>query len=163
MQRLIASFALLVVVLAPSGCVNPKKVVAPTVVLQNVRIHESKGFVQRLQVDLLVTNPNDFDIPLTGMEFQMELNGAPFAQGLANKPVTIPRLGEAIVPVKVSIPVLLIMRQIKAVGRTGKLAYHLTGTVYLDHLILPEVAFERKGNLDLPNDKNGRRFRAVES
>lgn len=158
MQRLLGSLAVFVLILAASGCSIPKEVIAPTVELQNVRILKAKGLMQMIQVDLLVSNPNNFDIPLTGMDFVMKVNGAVFAQGLSNKPVTIPRLGRATVPVQVNIAMLTVFTHIRAIQKKRKLAYHLTGTAYLDHLIMPKVSFEKSGDLDLPRDNKGLRF-----
>jgi len=161
MPRLIASFAALAFGVSAGACVTPEKVEAPRVQLQNVRLLEIKGLVQLVRVDLLVSNPNDFEIPLTGMDFTMQVNGVDFAQGLSNETVTVPRLGRATVPVEVAISMLTVVSQLQAVQDRGALDYRLTGKAYLDHVLLPSVSFDRKGSLSLQN--GGRGFRALES
>ncbi|MCA9422181.1 MAG: LEA type 2 family protein, partial [Nitrospira sp.] len=42
-------------------------------------------FEQRLQVDLRVRNPNDFDLEVTGLDFTLHLNDQRLARGLTNK------------------------------------------------------------------------------
>jgi len=100
MSRWFASLAVIVLLAGLAGCVAPQKVEAPGVALQDVKILNSEGFTQHLRVDLLVSNPNDFDIPLTGLKFGMQMNGLDFAEGLSNQRVDIPRLGRAVVPVE---------------------------------------------------------------
>jgi len=161
MPRSIVSFAALVLVTSLGACVTPQSVEPPRVQLQNVRLLKSVGLVQFVQVDLLVSNPNDFDIPLTGMDFTMKVNGVDFAQGLSNATVTVPRLGRATVPVEVTIKMLTVFNQIQAVSKRGTLDYRLTGKAYLDHVLLPSVSFDRKGSLSL--QRGGHGFQPVES
>lgn len=163
MPRLIASLAVLVPILALGACVTPQSVEAPQIALENVRLLEARGLVQRIRVDLLVANPNDFDIPLTGVDFSITVNGADFAQGLSDQAVTLPRRGRATVPVEVTIPMLAVLRQLQAAQKLGKLDYRLSGTASLDHLLLPRIDFDRFGSLALRYDSGGRRLQAMES
>jgi LEA14-like dessication related protein len=141
--------------------VTPQSVEAPQVALANVRLLDAKGLMQRIRVDLLVSNPNEFDIPLTGLDFNMTVNGVDFANGLSEEAVTVPRSGSAVVPVEVTIRMLTVLNQIQAVQKRGSLDYRLTGTAYLDHLLLPSVDFERTGSLTLK--QGGRGFQISES
>ncbi len=163
MTRLFASTAVFVAVLSLGACVTPKSVEAPRIALQNVRLLEARGLMQMIRVDLMVSNPNDFDIPLTGLDFIMTVNGKDFAEGLSNAAVNLPRRGRATVPVDVSISMLAVLLQLQAVQKQGSLDYHLTGTAFLDHVLLPKVDFDRKGSLGLRNDGGGRRLQALES
>ncbi len=163
MTRLFASIAVFVVVLNLGACVTPKSVEAPRIALQNVRLLEARGLMQMIRVDLMVSNPNDFDIPLTGLDFIMTVNGQDFAEGLSNAAVTLPRRGRATVPVDVSISMLAVLLQLQAVQKQGSLDYHLTGTAFLDHVLLPKIDFDRKGSLGLRNDGGGRRLQALET
>ncbi len=160
MPRLIASVTTFMLLLSLGACVTPQSVEAPQVALESVRLLEAKGLVQRVRIDLLVSNPNDFDIPLTGLDFSMTVNGADFAKGLSEETVTVPRSGNAVVPVDVTINMLTVFNQIQAVQTRGALDYRLTGTAYLDHLLLPSVDFDRTGSLSL--QQGGRGFRVSE-
>ncbi len=161
MPRPIASVTAFVLLLSFGACVTPQSVEAPHVALGNVRLLESRGLMQRIRVDLLVSNPNDFDIPLTGLDFSMTVNGADFANGLSEAAVTLPRRGQATVPVEVTIKMLTVFNQIQAVQKRGALDYRLTGKAYLDHLLLPSVDFDRTGSLSL--QRGGRGFQVLES
>ena len=162
MPRLFASITAFVFLLSLGACVTPKSVEAPRVALENVRLLHARGLMQLVRVDLLVSNPNDFDIPLTGLDFNIKVNGAHFANGVLNETVTVPRRGRATVPVEVTISMLAVLRQINAVERQGKLDYRLSGTAFLDHLLLPSIAFDRTGSLSLRTDGGAPRFQALE-
>ena len=161
MSHLFAPFALVVLLAGLGGCVTPEKVQAPTITFQNVKLLKAEGFTQRLEVELLVSNPNDFDIPLTGMKFTMQMNGLDFGQGLLNRRVDIPRLGRAVVPVEVTVPVLAVFKQIQAIQKKKSLTYRVAGTAYLDHLLLPSIDFDRTGKVDLNIDGRQKSFKAL--
>jgi len=161
MPRWFAPLFLIIVVAGLGGCASPRKVEAPSFALQDVRLMNVKGFTQHLRVELLVSNPNDFDIPLTGLKFGLQMNGLDFAEGLSNHRVDIPRLGRAVVPVDVTVSVLSIMKQIKAVNKKDGLEYRVAGTAYLDHMLLPSVDFDRQGKVDLNIDGRKKSFKAM--
>lgn len=155
MRRWPAPFFLIVIAAALTGCTVPKKVEAPTIELQDVVLLNAKGLMQHLRVELLVSNPNNFDIPLTGLRFDMQVNGKDFAEGLSNHRVDIPRLGRTVVPVDVAVSALVVMRQIRALSRAKSVDYRVVGTAFLDHTVVPEVNFEREGKVTF--DIEGRR------
>lgn len=161
MSRWFAPLVLLFFAVGLGGCVSPQKVEAPSIALQDVKILNAEGLTQHLQVELLVSNPNDFDIPLTGLKFGMQMNGLDFADGLSNQRIDIPRLGRAVVPVEVTVSVLAIMRQIQAVQKRDGLDYRVSGTVYLDHILLPSVDFDRQGKVDLNIDGREKSFKTM--
>lgn len=155
MLKRAASAVMMIATLAIAGCVTPQVVEEPRIALQNVRILKAEGLMQRLQVDLLVSNPNDFDIPLTGLDFTLSINGNSFAQGLSNEQVTIPRLGEATVPVQVTVSLLSVFEQLQTVRKTKSLDYAIGGKIFLDHVILRTVPFDKTGSLTLRSDSQG--------
>lgn len=163
MTRAVTLIAAMFLAFLVTGCVSPQKVESPTVKLQNVKLLKAKGLTQYMRVDLLVSNPNDFNIPLTGVEFTMKINGVDFAQGLSDVRVDIPRLGRATVPVEVAISSLTVVQQIRAVQKTKKLNYHLSGKALLDHLLLPSVTFDRRGSVGFTNANGQPGFHALES
>lgn len=155
MMRKTVSAALLVLAFALSGCATPQVMERPRIALQNVRILKAEGLLQRLQVDLLVSNPNDFDIPLTGLDFTLRINGKEFASGLSNQRVTIPRLGDATVPVEVTVSLLSVFQQLQAFRKVQSLDYDIAGEVHLDHMLLRTVPFDKAGSLKLRSEPSG--------
>jgi LEA14-like dessication related protein len=148
--------ALLFVVLL-SACATSDPVVPPQVNLVNIYPGKSLGiFEQQFVVQLRVSNPNNFDIPLDGLSFDMAVNGAHFATGLSNTPVTIPRLSSAIVSVNASASSFDLFRQILNVAESGSVDYKIVGTVLLQSALHGPVPFERTGTLNLRPDARGR-------
>lgn len=147
---------LLLAAIGLAGCVTPQSIEEPRVALQNVRLLKAEGLRQWLQVDLLVSNPNDFDIPVTGLDFVLQVNDTDFAHGLANDRVTIPRLGRATIPVEVSVSLVSVFQQLRTMSKTNTLDYGIAGKIYLDNMLLRTVPFDKAGSLALRTDSEGR-------
>lgn len=161
MSRWFAPLTIIVFIAGIGGCVAPQNVQAPSIALQDVKLLNVEGLTQHLQVQLLVSNPNEFDIPLTGLKFGMQMNGLDFAEGLSNQRVDIPRLSRAVVPVEVTVSVLAVMKQIRAVQKRNGVDYRVAGTVYLDHVLLPSVEFDRQGKVDLNIQGRNKSFKVM--
>ena len=102
-------------------------------------------------VKLRIQNPNDTPLDFNGMSVQMDVQGKRFATGVSDAVVNIPRFGEAVVGVPVSIPILRIASQ--AIGvmtdeYRGKLMYEMTGT--LAGPAFNSVHFKSNGEFTLP-------------
>ena len=99
---------------------------------------------QRLQVDLRIRNPNDFDLAVTGIDFKLDLNGNRLARGLGNKELVVPRLSDAVTSVETSTSTLQVVRQLLSFSGNQPLTYHLTGVVHTKAGRLP---FDNSGVL----------------
>lgn len=122
----------------------------PAVTLAGVDLESIGLFEQRYVLQLRVTNPNDSDIPVEGVSFDIELNGMHFATGVSNAAVTVPRLGEALLEVKATSNLASFMRQLRDQRKDGRdgLDYRIKGNLRVPgHGALP---FERKGELAFP-------------
>ena len=107
-------------------------------------------FEQELRVDLRLRNPNDFDLAVDGLEFDLEVNDLPFAEGRTNRGFELDALGEAVVPVTVVVSTTDLMERVMALGIEQRLEYQLTGSAELGDLFGYSVPFERTGKLALP-------------
>lgn len=146
-------------VLAVAACTSVEDAQPPEVSLADIKLLPGGLFEQKFQLDLRVTNPNNFDLPLEGLSFKLALNDRPFAQGASNESVTVPRLGEARIPVVASTTVLDIMQQVLSLGRSAELTYRLEGLAYLKGLTRRSVPYVRDGKLRLlpgPSDAEQR-------
>lgn len=56
-------------------------------------------FEQHFDVGLRVSNPNGFDLKIEALEFELELNGRPFAVGLTRVSALIPAISSTVVRV----------------------------------------------------------------
>jgi len=116
----------------------------PDVLVTNVIPLDATMFEQRLQVDLRIRNPNDFDLVVTGIDFTLNLNGKRLARGLGNKEVTISRLGDAVTSVQTSTSTFDIVRQLMNLSQKQDLAYSISGVLHSKEGRLP---FDNEGVL----------------
>lgn len=141
---------LLFVLMALPGCATPDNVQPPSIDLANLRLGSAGLLSQELELDIRIGNPNDFSIPLSGLAFTLEVNGLPFAEGLSNNSVTVPRLGYANTQVTGNTNTLSLLRQLMTLGNSDRIDYRLFGTAYVGRLGQNDgMPFERKGSLSL--------------
>ncbi|MET3229253.1 LEA type 2 family protein [Paraburkholderia sp. 22099] len=112
---------------------------------------DGQGFEMRFNVKLRVQNPNESAVSFNGVSLDLELNGKPFASGVSDQIGTVPRFGETVVDVPLTVPAFAAVRQAFAFAGAaqsgqfpyvlrGKLAGGLTGT----------TRFVDRGTLSLP-------------
>ncbi len=142
--------------MAAVGCATVDDAVPLKVNLVNITPASSGVFEQRFIVDLRLSNPNDFDIPLDGVSFEMDVNGDYFATGLSNQRVTIPRLATAVVSVETTANSFDLIRQILNAVQVGAVTYSIKGTAIVRKLGSRTVPFHQHGNLNLVPDPVGR-------
>lgn len=70
----------------------PYNAQVPKVSVAEVNLKSLGLFEQRFDVSLRVNNPNDFDIKIEALDFELEVNGRAFAKGLARATMLIPAL-----------------------------------------------------------------------
>ncbi|HBP89180.1 MAG TPA: LEA type 2 family protein [Nitrospirales bacterium] len=117
---------------------------SPEVLLVNITPLDATMFEQRLQVDLRIRNPNDFDLEVTGLDFTLYLNNQRLARGLTNKASTIPRLGDSVISVETTTSTLDVIRQLLQLSQRQEVSYQVDGILYGQGARLP---FENKGVL----------------
>ncbi|MBA1145754.1 LEA type 2 family protein [Ectothiorhodospiraceae bacterium WFHF3C12] len=143
--------AVLALALLVAGCAALRsQVEAPRVTLAAIGI-ESLGLLeQRFELTLRVQNPNGFPINISGMDYQVALNGAPFAAGVSNTGARVPASGEALVRVPVTANLLDTVQQVLK-WRTAPpdaVEYALDGSVRLSGFDL-RLPFEYSGSVPI--------------
>lgn len=152
LKTLLAAIALSFLTL---GCASIDDVVPPKVNLVNIVPIGAGPFEQRFRVDLRVSNPNDFDIPLSGLSFDIDVNDSYFATGLSNQEVLIPRLDSAVVSAEATASSIDLFRHILGVVRAGAVEYKIRGSALIEGLGTRTIPFERDGKLNLIPDPSG--------
>lgn len=118
----------------------------PQVSLADIRPIGAGLLEQRYEAVLRLRNPNDFDVPLDGLRYALELNGQPFGSGSTAERLTLPRLGEATLAVESSTNIAQLLAQIGAL-RSGGLDYEISGDAFLAGSGDRSVAFSSGGQL----------------
>ncbi len=157
MKSLTALLITISLAIAVGGCATTDDVVPPRVNLVNIVPAASSGvFEQRFLVDLRISNLNDFDIPINGLSFEMDVNGDYFATGLSNRKVVVRRLDSAVISVETTANSFDLFRQILNAVRTGAVDYSIKGTAIVGHFGSETVPFRQNGRLNLVPDPVGR-------
>jgi LEA14-like dessication related protein len=136
----------LLALLAMSACAALEDAAPPEVSLADITFLRSGLLEQEIEVELRLRNPNNFELPLEGLTFDLLLDGKQLVRGFSNESVTIPRLGEARLPVTASTNLIDLVQQALRIARSGQLDYRIVGQAYVSGL----------GNRSMPYDKSGR-------
>ncbi|MDZ7599686.1 MAG: LEA type 2 family protein [Desulfobacterales bacterium] len=138
-------------VLLNGGCATLQDREAIQVIIAGVEPLQGEGLELRMLVKLRIQNPNDFPLDFNGVSVLMDVQGKRFATGVSDAGGSVPRFGETIVDVPVSISVFGIARQAFGIMTTeyrGNLAYEMTGK--LAGPAFNSIRFTSKGELTLP-------------
>lgn len=156
-MRLFPALIMLCILAVVSACTEIQTAEPPQVHLTDIQMLDGGILEQRFQVDLRVGNPNNFDLPLDGLTFDLELNDRSFAQGFSNEAVTIPRLGEAMVRVIATTTLFDVVQQVLVLGQRDDLSYRIEGQVYLQGITSRAVPYEQSGRMRLVPDRSNTR------
>ncbi|MCA1926103.1 MAG: LEA type 2 family protein [Thiobacillus sp.] len=131
---------LLVVMLAGalSACSGlPFNAQAPRVSVADVEIKSLGLLEQKLDLGLRVANPNDFDLRIEALDFELEVNGRPFATGLSRVSTLVPAASMSVLRVDAIMQSKNLIRQIRTlpadVLKEG-VPYRIRGRVKLDRV-----------------------------
>jgi hypothetical protein len=110
-----------------------------------------EGLEARFLVKLRVQNPNDVALNFDGVVVDLELEGKDFASGVSDQRGSVPRYGEMLISVPVTVPVTAIIRQLFGLAGgepVDKVSYRLQGR--LGGIGLAGARFDTRGELELP-------------
>ena len=152
-SRLAAAAAVIAIVtlLGAWGCATLRDPLDVTVA--GIEPLQGEGMEIRMLVKLRVQNPNDAEINYTGAAVNLDVQGKTFASGVSDTAGTVPRFGEAVVAVPVSISVLRMVRQVMGMADgkpMDKVQYEMSGKLQTGSL--SAVHFSTSGVLELPKD-----------
>ncbi len=138
--------------LLPAACSSllTSEVEPPEISLAGLGFGEPGLFEQQLRIDLRLRNPNNFELAIDRVTFNLEVNDKPFATGRAKDGLDLPALGETVVPVTVSVPTNDLIDRVMELGSERRLDYRLTGEADLASLFFGKIPFHHEGKLALP-------------
>src|SRR5262249_31169959 len=123
----------------------------PRVNIVNMTPKDMAIFEQRFDVQLRIQNPNDMDIGVKGLRFDIELNDREFANGMSGQRITVPRFGSETVDVDVITTLGSFLRQVQDLSASAgrKVRYRLKGTAFVEAPSEFKAPFDEKGEIDL--------------
>lgn len=136
--------------LALAGCVGLPGSDPLWVNLAGVEALPSEGLELRMAVKLRIQNPNDAAVAYDGAALTVELRGIDFATGVSDAKGSVPRFGETVLVVPVTVSAYAIARQVLEwpKGERSKLTFVVRGK--LAGSGFGGMRFESKGEFDLP-------------
>jgi len=114
---------------------------------------EGEGLELRLAVKVRVQNPNDAAVDYNGVALSLDLNGHKFGTGVSSEVGTVPRYGESVVTIPITIGVFNMARQVLGLvngGAPKAVTYKVRGK--LEGGVFGTRRFEDQGTIELPTD-----------
>lgn len=126
------------------------------VTVAGVEALPGEGLELRLLLKLRVQNPNDAPIDYNGVSVNLEVQGRTFATGVSDASGTVPRFGEAVIGVPVTVSALRMARQVMGImdgEPVDKIRYDMSGK--LNGAGFGYVRFRSQGEFTLPGPAVG--------
>jgi LEA14-like dessication related protein len=145
--------------LALAGCAGIAGRGEPvSVTVSDLRMGTASVLEQQYFVTLRIQNPNDHELAVNGVVFDLELNGKSFARGTTGQSVTVPRFSTATVEVETLSTLGGILRQLGDVAGGSlpqQMRYRIKGRLYQEGrgATLP---FDDRGELTMPGSAGTR-------
>lgn len=102
------------------------------------------------RLTVIADNPNDVELPLSNLQFDLDLLGRPFATGSSPEPtITLPRQGTRQVPIVFTVPTARLLDLLSAVrsDAAGRFEYRLRGSANWGSSPF-KLPFEKTGDLE---------------
>ena len=151
LARLIAIATLAVVPLALQGCAGLQGRDPLHVAVVGIEPLEGQGLELRMLVKLRIQNPNGAPIDYNGVALEMKVRGKTFASGVSDAGGSVPRFGEAVISVPVTVSAFGMLGQAVDMfrrGASGPITYEMTGK--LNSSSFNSTHFQTRGEFSLP-------------
>jgi LEA14-like dessication related protein len=146
MRKIIALFFVIML----NGCAALQSAIeTPHVTLNNLQVVDMTLLEQRYAVTLRIQNPNPVPLPISGMNFQLDINDTELGRGVTNQAVTVPAYGEALVEVRLVSNLMRIFNQIRGLenSKGQSLRYRLSGGLSISSR-MGKLPFEYRGEFN---------------
>jgi LEA14-like dessication related protein len=132
------------------GCASLQSRDPLQVTVAGIEPLQGQGLELRLNVKLRVQNPNDTPVEYDGVAVAMDVQGKTFATGVADLAGSVPRYGESVITVPVTISAFRMARQVMGAMKGGgidRIDYEMKGK--LGGGFSP-TRFATRGSFDFP-------------
>lgn len=156
MMRPLIFVLALFVVLGAGGCASLQTRDPLQVTVAGVEPLQGQGMELRLLVKLRVQNPNDAPVNYNGVALEMDVQGKTFGTGVSDAQGSVPRFGESVIEVPITISAFRMARQALGMmkgGAPAKISYELSGK--LNGSAFQTVRFRNQGEFELPGAATG--------
>jgi LEA14-like dessication related protein len=141
----------LVAIAAVAGCAATQPRLEPlSVTLADIRPAQIGLLEQEYAIKIRVQNPNNADIRIDGLSYQIDLNGKPFAKGVSRQSTSVAALSEVVLDATAVGNLGSIISQVVQIQKSGPpegFSYRLKGKLGSAQMAMP---FDSQGNIELP-------------
>ncbi|MCW8864607.1 MAG: LEA type 2 family protein [Colwellia sp.] len=123
----------------------------PSVELISFKVLPANGFEQNFAIGLKLTNPNDFELPINGISYRLNVAGETLAHGVASNIPTAGAYGESRFVVPVSASLIGGFKVIRALmsNQGQDISYQLKAKLDVDIPFVPVLTVIENGMLPL--------------
>lgn len=123
----------------------------PSVELVSFKILPASGFEQNFEIGLKLTNPNNFELPMNGISYQLSVAGETLANGVASDIPTAAAYGESRFVVPISTSLIKGIKVIRAlmISQGKDISYQLKAKLDIDIPFLPKLTVIENGIIPL--------------
>lgn len=149
-RRRILLFGPAFALLAACNALPPADLKSPRLAFADFRIADLGLSDIRFVVTVDTENPNDIDVPLHNLDFELDLLGEPFAQGtVIDRTLTLPARGMRQVPVEFTVPTTRLIGLLRSLRGSdfAQWNYRLAGKATWGWSGVP-LRFDRRGDLE---------------
>lgn len=150
MAFLMRFMALALACLGLAGCAGLPAGDPLQVTVAGIEPMQGEGLELRMLVKLRVQNPNDTPVDFNGVYVKLDVLGKTFATGVSDEAGTVPRFGETVVAVPVTVSVIRMVRHTLGLldGQPiEKVTYEMSGK--LSRSAFSAARFSASGEIDL--------------
>jgi LEA14-like dessication related protein len=147
----IVAIAILALLLIPA-CASLQARDPLQVTVAGIEPLPGQGMELRMNIRLRVQNPNETPVDYSGVAVEMDVQGKTFATGVTDVAGSVPRFGEAVITVPVTISAFRMARQAIGVmsgGGLEKIEYEMKGKLGGG---FGATRFATRGSFDFPAD-----------
>ena len=149
--RLFAILTLTIAITVQQGCATFQGGDPLQVTVAGIEPLESQGMEMRLLVKLRVQNPNDAAVDYNGIALEMKFKGNTLGTGVSDTTGSVPRFGEAIISVPVTISAFRMLSQAMGMMQGsggGPITYEMKGK--LNTTAFSAIHFQTRGEFNFP-------------
>jgi len=150
LRALLAPIALLAASMLAGCSVLGPKLEAPRLSIVSVSMTSADIFNQQFLVRMHVQNPNDRELPVKGIDYELFLEGDSFAEGVSNHAFVVPALGETEFDMTVRTNFVSgLGRLLSRMNGRDQVRYVVEGKVFADLGLVKKIPFQESGTVSL--------------
>jgi len=132
-----------------AGCTSLTKLKTPDLKVVGVSFLGGDGHHQQLQLLINVDNPNNKQIAVKAIDYQLSLAGTHVAEGSSAEPFTLPALGQTQFRLNANADLDSLIKVVGAHLNDSTVDYQATGVLHLAEGVLREIPFKGHGQVPL--------------